>query len=678
MSKTPKLSIGMATFDDFHGVFFSVQALRLYQDVSDCELIVVDNNPDSPDGEAVRGYLQNIQGFELPIKYVPFVESKGTTQTRERIFTEATGDAVLVMDCHVLLQANAIHRLKKFYAEADPAMRKNLYTGPLLMDGLNFVQTHFEPVWRDQMWGTWATAWHAPEGGFVVCRQVDGKVEMKSLNTDGPWSPMDIPWPNHETKLFELGYKVYGFDSEAAPLEIPAQGLGLFSSVREHWLGFNPDFRSFGGEECYVHEKYRQAGRTTFCLPFLKWNHRFGRPGGPKYPITVEGKMRNYIIGFQELGLDVEPVRKHFVDEQGISQATWDYAILDPVSYVPGQLRGAELASPALPSATSNLGMPLPVAATSFHELTNFLKEKAPRDLEKHADALIALASRCQSVIEITKRRESTAFLAHGLSSKSACEKQSCQSEGCSGDCKVVRKLHSFQYENDSLMGIITDIVDVGNVDRPIEFSVEATEAPDTLPELPFDPDMMFFDSRHNAARVEAELATYGGQVQKFIVFHDTLLHGQQGDDGQKGMMYAIRSFVTKNPEWFVYWHTNEQYGLTVLSRDEALRPSQPIRPWPLMDEAGVPCGCGQSLKASLKLLGIEASENCSCNAKAAQMDIWGPALCRENIETILDWLKEQADGRNMGALFVRPVVKVMVLRAIRHAEKQLASGVCY
>lgn len=678
MSKTPKLSIGMATYDDFHGVFFSVQALRLYQDVSGCELIVIDNNPDSPDGEAVRGFLQNIEGFELPIKYVPFVESKGTTQTRERIFTEASGDAVLVMDCHVLLQANAIHRLKKFYAKADPAMRKNLYTGPLLMDGLNFVQTHFEPEWRDQMWGTWAAAWHSPDGRMIVCRKTANEtVEMKEINTDGPWTQTDIPWPNHEDKLFKQGYKVYGFDSDAAPLEIPSQGLGLFSSVREHWLGFNSDFRSFGGEECYIHEKYRQAGRTTFCLPFLKWNHRFGRPGGPKYPITVEGKMRNYIIGFKELGLDLEPVRHHFVDEQGIPQATWEYALLDPVSYVPGQLRGAELAIPSLPSATSNLGMPLPVAALSFPELTSFLKEKAPRDLEQHADALIALASRCQSVIEITKRRESTAFLAHGLSSKSACEKQSCQSQGCSGDCKLVRKLHSFHAENDSLLGVIADIVDVGNVDRPIEFSVEPASV-ESLPELPFEPDMMFFDTRHNAARVSEELTKYAPSVQKFIAFHDTILHGQHGDDGGKGMLYAIREFLKSNPEWFVYWHSKEQYGLTVLSKVPELKRQEEVRPWPLMDSEGIPCGCGQSLKASLKMIGIESSENCSCNARAAQMDVWGPELCRENIETILDWLKEQADARQMGALFVRPVVKMMVLRAIRHAEKQLKNGSCY
>ena len=44
-----KLTIGMATYDDYDGVFFSLQALRLYQlegiAEEDVEFIVIDNNP---------------------------------------------------------------------------------------------------------------------------------------------------------------------------------------------------------------------------------------------------------------------------------------------------------------------------------------------------------------------------------------------------------------------------------------------------------------------------------------------------------------------------------------------------------------------------------------------------------------------------------------------------------
>ena len=37
------LTIGMPTYNDFDGVYFTVQALRHYQDLEDTELVVVDN-----------------------------------------------------------------------------------------------------------------------------------------------------------------------------------------------------------------------------------------------------------------------------------------------------------------------------------------------------------------------------------------------------------------------------------------------------------------------------------------------------------------------------------------------------------------------------------------------------------------------------------------------------------
>ena len=38
-----ELTVGMATYRDFDGVYFTVQALRLYQDMEGVELLVVDN-----------------------------------------------------------------------------------------------------------------------------------------------------------------------------------------------------------------------------------------------------------------------------------------------------------------------------------------------------------------------------------------------------------------------------------------------------------------------------------------------------------------------------------------------------------------------------------------------------------------------------------------------------------
>jgi len=92
------------------------------------------------------------------------------------------------------------------------------------------------------------------------------------------------------------------------------QGLGAFSCLKSAWLGFHPQFRGFGGEEGYIHESFRQAGRKTLCLPWLRWMHRFGRPFGPRYLVTQEDRLRNYVIGHDELGLDLAPILHHFCE----------------------------------------------------------------------------------------------------------------------------------------------------------------------------------------------------------------------------------------------------------------------------------------------------------------------------------------------------------------------------
>jgi len=103
-----------------------------------------------------------------------------------------------------------------------------------------------------------------------------------------------------------------GADPDQPPFEIPMQGLGLFACRREAWPGFNPAFRGFGGEEGYIHEKFRRRGGRALCLPFLRWMHRFNRPLGTPYANQWEDRVRNYLIGFRELGWDTAPVVDHF------------------------------------------------------------------------------------------------------------------------------------------------------------------------------------------------------------------------------------------------------------------------------------------------------------------------------------------------------------------------------
>jgi hypothetical protein len=63
---------------------------------------------------------------------------------------------------------------------------------------------------------------------------------------------------------------------------------------------------------------------------------------------------------------------------------------------------------------------------------------------------------------------------------------------------------------------------------------------------------------------------------------------------------------------------------------------------------APVGFGPGTELKKLLGKLGIVASPNCSCNARAALMDRNGPDWCAANRTLIIAWLAEEAAKRKV------------------------------
>src|SRR5690606_2358249 len=63
MDKSPLLTIGMATYDDYEGVWSTIQALKLYHDLSRVKLLVVNNNPDSPAGQKIERYCHKAGAF---------------------------------------------------------------------------------------------------------------------------------------------------------------------------------------------------------------------------------------------------------------------------------------------------------------------------------------------------------------------------------------------------------------------------------------------------------------------------------------------------------------------------------------------------------------------------------------------------------------------------------------
>lgn len=253
-----KLTIGMATYDDYDGVYFTCQSIRLFHPevTDDTEILVIDNHPDGPCSEALKQLDSKISGY----RYMPMQERSGTA-VRDFVFSEADGAYVMCVDSHVLIAPGAIKRLLDYYAANSDT--HDLLQGPLVSDDLKGLLTHFQPEWGHGMYGRWGTDERAA-------------------------------------------------DPDAMPFDIPMQGLGLFSCRKTAWPGFNPKFRGFGGEEGYIHEKFRQAGGRVLCLPFLRWVHRFQRPMGIPYRNSWEDRVRNYIIGRHEFGLPIDDVRAHF------------------------------------------------------------------------------------------------------------------------------------------------------------------------------------------------------------------------------------------------------------------------------------------------------------------------------------------------------------------------------
>ena len=80
------------------------------------------------------------------------------------------------------------------------------------------------------------------------------------------------------------------------------------------------------------------------------------------------------------------------------------------------------------------------------------------------------------------------------------------------------------------------------------------------------------------------------------------------------------------------------------------------------------PDGTGTQLKRMLGKLGINPVGPCKCNARATEMDFRGPDWCEENIETIVDWLREESERRKLP--FLAPAARMLVKLAIRKARK--------
>jgi hypothetical protein len=78
--------------------------------------------------------------------------------------------------------------------------------------------------------------------------------------------------------------------------------------------------------------------------------------------------------------------------------------------------------------------------------------------------------------------------------------------------------------------------------------------------------------------------------------------------------------------------------------------------------------GPGTELHRLLGRFGLHMKKGCACKARMVQMNKWGCDGCEENIDTIVEWLAEEAANR--GLPFLNTVGRLLVKRAIHNARK--------
>jgi hypothetical protein len=252
----------MATHGDYDGVWFTIQAIRMYhrEALDDLSFVVIDNDPEGPTSTALR----EIGNWVPRYQYVSF-GGYSATAVRDLVFREADADVVCCVDSHVLLAPGALQALRDWF-DAHPDSI-DLLQGPMLHDNLEVGRavTHLEPTWGAGMYGQWAR---------------DARLE----------------------------------DPDCEPFEIAMHGLGVFACRRSAWPGLNARLRGFGAEEGYLHELFRRRGGRVLCHPRLGWAHRFSRPLGISYPNRWEDRIRNYLVAWGELGWDAAPIEAHFLE----------------------------------------------------------------------------------------------------------------------------------------------------------------------------------------------------------------------------------------------------------------------------------------------------------------------------------------------------------------------------
>lgn len=120
------------------------------------------------------------------------------------------------------------------------------------------------------------------------------------------------------------------------------------------------------------------------------------------------------------------------------------------------------------------------------------------------------------------------------------------------------------------------------------------------------------------------------------------------------GYLADVLSYVAEKKDTHVLFEDGDYYAL----RDKYTGDVDPLVR-----------GVGTELHKLLGMVGIHMQKGCACRARMTQMNKWGCDGCEENMETVLEWLKEEAAKRRLP--FVRVAAALLVRRAIFNARRE-------
>jgi len=313
-------TVGMACFNDFDGVYFTVEALKVFHADRVAQIIVVDDSPEGPVQERTMKWCRRLSNVLYVRSHV-----HGTSAPRNRVFAEATSEKVVCIDSHVLIHPGSFSALDDFWAvTAGHGIR--LAHGVLMEDDNRVPLSSFRDEWGDDLMHG---KWHTDTAQFPLTNlRVPGTAAYASDDLGRPVAAK--PW-----------------------IDVWSQGLGGFACLRDEWPGFHPGFSQFGGEEGYIDDKFRRMGGMAVSVSGFRWTHRFHdqdvKTPASSYSRSTVAKFRNYVLGRRDNLLQTADVTAAYAGK-GHPAERWASDVETEVNAKPSKTQGSVTVSAPAPA----------------------------------------------------------------------------------------------------------------------------------------------------------------------------------------------------------------------------------------------------------------------------------------------------------------------------------------